>query len=99
MCGPPSRPTPVKRARFSTRDGLTPRPRLSTSRCVLPEDVAHRGADLAHRAAVLERDADVLDEVVAAARGVAQRIEAARPELVVAIGLERREAREGVGVG
>ena len=66
---------------------------LSTPRLVGPEDVLHRAADLAHRAAVLERLADRVHEVVGAARGLAQLVEALRDELVVAVGLERRQAR------
>src|SRR5215208_6276112 len=51
-------------------------PRRLDVRLVLAEDVTHRPAHLAHRARVLQRLADVGDEVVGAARGLAQLLEA-----------------------
>src|SRR5258707_15318610 len=57
----------------------------SERRRVLAEDVLHRGADLADRAAVLQRLADRRQEVVRAARDVAQLLQAQRDELLVAL--------------
>src|SRR5215213_4311801 len=57
-------------------------------RLVSAEDIAHRAADLAHRGAVLERLSDRRKQVVAAAGGVAQLLEARVDELLVAVRLE-----------
>ena len=89
-------PTAASASSAAERRPVAPAVRRSGSgaRAVGPEDVLHRGADLAHRAAVLQRLADRVHEVVGAARGVAQLVEALRDELVVAVGLERRQAVE-----
>src|SRR5260370_1100039 len=76
-------------------------PRLGEleNRLVTPEHVAHRAADLAERAAVAERVVDPGQQVLGAARGRAELFEAAPDELLVAIGLERRQSLHLLALG
>src|ERR1700712_2974185 len=66
----------------------------SERRGVLPEDVLHRAADLAERRAVAQRLLDGRQDVVGAAGRGAQLLEALLDERLVAVLLERLEARD-----
>src|SRR6185312_4502357 len=68
-------------------------------RLISAEHVAHRAADLAHRRAVLERLADRRQQVLAAARGGAQLLEAAVHEHLIAVRLERLQAVDLLALG
>src|ERR1700691_4320454 len=71
----------------------------SERRRVLAEDVLHRAAGLAERAAILQGLADRGQQVLAAARHLAQLLQAALHERLVAVGLEGGEARELFALG
>ena len=72
---------------------------ISSPGLVLAEHVAHRAANLAHRAAFLQRLAQDGQQVVGPAGALADLLQPALDQLLVAVGLERVQPLDLLALG
>src|SRR5512132_1555864 len=95
----PTRIRPMAAAKARTPYAGRPPIASSDRRLIGAEDVLHGAAHLAHRAAIAQGGLDRRQQAAGAARDLAQLLQPALDEIVVAVGLERLQARHLLALG